>query len=335
MKKSILGLAALALLASCNNDEELNSLAPEAITFGNPFVDNATRAIAGDDSYSGTGVLNSFQVWGNVISQNGTALEVFKDNAVSGEVGSGSVWTVNKQEYWIWGATYNFAAVVNADKDNNNASVVALGANLLPAKITYTADNTNTKDLLYAEALNVTRSAETEDKKVPMQFSHLLSKVKFTAVNETSDTDYTFNIKNITITNSAAKGYYYPQTYTEGDVTTAKDTWKIDGTGSTTFGAIDGVKYTTSTDTKFECAKEKLLIPADYTSTKLSVSYTIEWCYKGSVITSASKTSTASVNLQKGYAYNFIIKTGINSPIEFSVESKPVWTENSGGGLEI
>ena len=334
MKKSILGLAALALLASCNNDEELNSLAPEAITFGNPFVDNATRAIAGDDSYSGTGVLNSFQVWGNVMSQNSTALEVFKDNAVSGTVGTGSVWTVNKQEYWIWGATYNFAAVVNADKDNNNASVVALGANLLPAKITYTADNEYTKDLLYAEALNVTRSAKTEDKKVPMQFSHLLSKVKFTAVNETSDTDYTFNIKNITITNSAAKGYYYPQNYTEGDVTTAKDTWKIDGTGSTTFGNIDGV-VSVNDDTKFECAKEKLLIPADYTSTKLSVSYTIEWCYKGSVITSASKTSTASVNLQKGYAYNFIIKTGINSPIEFSVESKPVWTENSGGGLEI
>ena len=332
MKKSILGLAALALLASCNNDEELNSLAPEAITFGNPFVDNATRAIADDDSYSGTGVLNSFQVWGNVMSQNSTALEVFKDNAVSGTVGSGSVWTVNKQEYWIWGATYNFAAVVNADKDNNNASVVALGANLLPAKITYTADNENTKDLLYAEALNVTRSAETTDKKVPMQFSHLLSKVKFTAVNETSDTDYKFNIKDITITNSAAKGYYYPQTYTEGDVTTNANTWKIDGTGSTTFGAIVGV---VNDGTKYECAKEKLLIPADYTSTKLSVSYTIEWCYKGSVITSASKTSTASVNLQKGYAYNFIIKTGINSPIEFSVESKPGWTENSGGGLEI
>jgi hypothetical protein len=331
MKKSILGLAALALLASCNNDEELNSLAPEAITFGNPFVDNATRAIAGDDSYSGTGVLNSFQVWGNVMSQNSTALEVFKDNAVSGTVGTGSVWAVNKQEYWIWGATYNFAAVVNADKDNN-ASVVALGANLLPAKITYTADNENTKDLLYAEALNVTRSAETTDKKVPMQFSHLLSKVKFTAVNETSDTDYKFNIKDITITNSAAKGYYYPQTYTEGDVTTNANTWKIDGTGSTTFGAIDGV---VNDGTKYECAKEKLLIPADYTSTKLSVSYTIEWCYKGSVITSASKTSTASVNLQKGYAYNFIIKTGINSPIEFSVESKPGWTENSGGGLEI
>ena len=60
MKKSILGLAALALLASCNNDEELNSLAPEAITFGNPFVDNATRAI--DPSYSGTKELTSIKV---------------------------------------------------------------------------------------------------------------------------------------------------------------------------------------------------------------------------------------------------------------------------------
>ena len=334
MKKYIYIALAAAAFASCSQDEAL-MLNQEEIQFGNPFVENATRA-ASDASYSGSGILSSFQVWGTVKSNNNNDVAIFADDAVIGSVGSGSVWTCDKTQYWIYGAKYNFAAVVNADKNNENKSDVKLGTNQLPAIITYTADDTNMKDLVYAEAKNISRAATDTDKKVQMTFKHLLSKVKFTAVNTTNNTDYTFNIKDITITNSPSKGTYYAQEVTENNVKTSAETWVVASYGTTTFGDIKDVEYVTN-NTKYECGAEKLLIPANYKeNNKLTVSYTLEWCYNDNVITSESgKTASAIVKLQAGYAYNFVISTGLNEPIQFTVESNPSWTSATGGDITL
>ena len=321
MKKYLYIAIAAATLASCSQDEVMEVAEKEAITFGNVFVGKSTRA-AEDPGYSGTADLTSFQVWGAINAANNTPVAIFADDAIGGTVGQGSVWEntdKSKQQYWIYGATYNFAAVVNTDLKDGKSDVT-LGTNLLPQTINYTADGT--KDLLYAEAKNIVRQATDTEKKVSMNFSHLLSKVKFTAVNTTTDTDYTFNIKNLTITNSPAKGTYYVQKVSD-DKPAGK--WDITNpNGTTTIGDIDAVVY--GSKDAFECEEEKFLIPADFTSTKLNISYTLEWVYAGNVITSTPVTATASVDLKAGYAYNFQISTALNAPIQFTVTQDPSWT---------
>lgn len=330
MKKFLFLAIAVAAMASCSQDEVLEVAEKEAINFGLPFIENSTRAAASDPTYSGTGELTAFQVWGTVNSTTNAAVEVFKDVNVTGVVGANSVWNTAEadKQYWIYGATYNFAAVVNADVDASGKSAVTCNTtNLLPETITYTADNTNTKDLLYATAPNIVRAKDDSDKKVPMQFAHLLSKVKFSAVNTTVDTRYTFDIKNITITNSPASGTYYVQTVG----TNTAGTWSTTSGGTTTFGAIDGVVYTTDATVKNECPTEKLLIPAKYeTGSELVVTYDLVWKFNGNEITTTVGktpiTSKAVVNFQAGYAYNLKIQTGLDEPIQFTVTQDPTWT---------
>ena len=325
MKKYLYIAIAAATLASCSQDEVME-MSQEAIVFSNAFVGNSSRAAAKDNSYgsntdNGNTALTSFQVWGSVKSTGTTPVdvEVFKDVTVGGQVGEGSTWTTQGvTQYWIAGATYSFAAVVNADDKDASAdkyeSNVTLGTNLLPASITYTADGT--KDLLFADKLSVTSAVG----KVEMNFSHLLSKVKFSAVNETNDPNYKFNIKNIFIKNAYGTGIYYAQKVESNNA----GTWAGTGTFETEFNNIENVAYGNEV---FECALEKLLIPGDFSTSGLSVEYDFEWVYKGNVIsTSDHKTALAKVNLEAGKAYNFQIKASINNPIQFTVTAAPSWT---------
>lgn len=315
MKKYLYIALAAAAFTSCSQDESLDVL-KEAIAFGDAFVENSTRAI--DPSYNNdTKKIEAFKVWGNVKANNGsTYVPVFAGANVTDDgnnnttIAYGQAWKCDVTQYWIYGAPYNFAAVVNGTVDNelNNG---------LPKTISYTADGTT--DLLYAEQLNVTRIADqTDDQKiVAFTFNHLLSKVMFTAKNTTGDTKYTYNIKNLTITNSLASGSY--------TVTTKNWADKSTGTNSgTSFGAIDAVSEAATGKT---CESEKLLIPADYTSTKLNISFTLEWCYNSEVITSTSQALEASVNLEAGKAYNFTISAGLNKPIEFTVHTLTGWSD--------
>ena len=208
MKKSILGLAALALLASCNNDEELNSLAPEAITFGNPFVDNATRAI--DPSYGQNAVaLKQFNVWGAVKGKNAQSHDVwvpiFANDAVTGAVGT-KVWQLGEgvqQQYWIANSDYHFAAVVNGGA-NSNFGTLTEG---LPTQVSFTSNDAT--DLLYAYA---TRNTANETGPVNFSFDHMLAKAVVTVSNSTNtnatdanenyvQSGYFYRVSNISLAN--------------------------------------------------------------------------------------------------------------------------------------
>ena len=307
MKKYLYIAIAAATFASCSQDEVMEVAEKQAISFGNTFVENATRAT--DPSYNNDDKkVSSFKVWGNVATTTAnTFVPVFAGANVTGNE-YGVAWTCDVTQYWIYGATYDFAAVVNGTvgSELNNG---------LPKTISYTANNS---DLLYAEEFDVTRQAtqsETE-KLVKFTFNHLLSKVKFTVSNTTSGTSndalYTYNIKSLTIKNSKSSGVY----------TINSGTWGSYGAtaGTTSFGDIDAVGSTAKT-----CASEMLLIPANFTSTKLQIGFTLEWCFNGQVITSTPKTLEASVNLEAGKAYNFTISPGLDKPIQFTVQTLNGW----------
>ena len=312
MKKLFVSILAVAALAACAK-EELVSVNQEAISFDSAFVGNSTRAT--DPSYGTTNKLTSFKVWGTVTGQQGP-VAIFADDTVSGEeVGTNIEWNcTTKTQYWITGATYEFAAVVNGTVTATNG---------LPSTIVYAADG-NT-DLLYARAKQYTGLA-TNNPKVAFEFKHLLSKVKFTLENTTPKGDkigvYTYTLTDVKITNAITIGTYtVADTFNDSTKTyTVAGAWNSNEAKGMAFENIEGVTNTTSK----ESANEKLVIPM----TGATVSCNVNIYYGGELITTTPASTT--VTLAPGNAYNLKVSTGLNNPIKFTVETQPTWAGPTG-----
>ena len=307
MKKILISILALVAVTACNKEEIVDANPGDAIAFGNAFVDNATKA-ATDPSLGTTyKPLTAFSVWGTVTNTSGTPVAIFANDNVTGTVGENSTWNcTTKTQYWIEGAKYNFAALVNAGN-------VELGA-----EVTYEADGST--DLLYAKSTEYTGQKAGSNVKVALTFEHLLSKAKFTVTNTTEDTDYSYSVTGIKITNTLASGTY----------TVSTENWAATEREELAFGNIENVVK----GTPVECASEMLLIPGEYTA---SVEFTVNLYYKNNLISTTSYTGTtaktAEVNFTKGYAYNFNITVGLNDPIQFTVTTNPSWTD--GGDITV
>lgn len=293
MKKVILAIAAVVALAACSNEETLVESPREAIGFGNPFVENSTRA-AVDPSFNGTNKLTKFQVWGTANS-----VAIYAGEDVTGEVGTGSIWTCTKKNYWIEGVTYNFAAVANG--------TVETLSNGLPATIAYTANGTS--DLIYAENKGIDGKAAGSNNLVEFTFNHLLAKAKFTVTTNTSVEGYQYEITNIKIANAYASGIY-----------------TVGGSWGTLVAAQDGQAFDSitvnSTTKTAECANEKLLIPIE----NVVVSYTVTLKYNDGQIWSETKTHNLDNDLAAANSYNFKITVNVGEEIKFNVEQDPTWT---------
>ena len=313
MKKLLISMLAVATLASCAKEETLSFDKGEAVQFGNAFVDNATRA----NDYGPSNPLNpltEFKLWGTVKGIEGPTA-IFANDTVEGTVGADNVWNcTTKTQYWIEDATYNFAAVVGG-------TVTAPDG--LPSSIEYTADG-NT-DLLYARSNEYTGLA-SDNPKVAFDFKHLLSKIKFTLENTTSNAanvgTYTYTLTDVKITNAITTGTYtVADTKNDADnsytVKMTADAWTSKVANGMTFDSIVDVTNNTSKSS----AAESLIIPMN----GAKVSYTVNLYYGGKKITSTP--GNATVNFAPGCAYNLVVSTGLNNEIKFSVTTDPSWTQ--------
>ena len=313
MKKLFTILAVAAAVVACQKNETIALDNGEAISFGNPFVENSVRAT--DPSYGTTDKpLKAFKVWGTVTGSEGP-VAIFADDLVSGTVGVDNTWNcTTKTQYWITGATYEFAAVVDGNVTTENG---------LPKTISYTADGTT--DLLYARAKRYTGLADNNPK-VAFEFKHLLSKVKFTLENTTPAGDkigtYTYTLTDVKITNAITNGTYtVADTFnSESKTYTVAGSWASKEANGMTFENIKGVTNATSK----ESASEKLVIPMD----AATVSCNVNIYYGGKLITTTPASKT--VKLEPGNAYNFKVSTGLNNTIMFTVETQPSWTGPTG-----
>lgn len=314
-------MLAVAALASCSKEQTVSFDKGEEIGF-NSFVENGTRA-TNDPSYGAADnqeSLEAFKVYGTV---NG--ITIFDDVLVEGEVGN-DVWTYEgNTQYWIKGATYNFAAVVDVLKANITF------ANGLPTSISYTADDTT--DILYAEAKNINGTNPGNNGVVNFEFSHLLSKVEFSAVGQKISGEvpagYTYEISNIVIKNAKK----------EGSVAVPSRVWTISNDDSNKktvegFGTISG----SFNEVVAECTDAKLLIPATYgEDSKLEISFVVTTKFNGNPIqvdeyTGADgklPTFLIDVDFKPGYSYNFKFEPSVGMPINFSVTSDPSWTDST------
>ncbi len=309
MKKLLISMLAVATLASCAKEETLSFDKGEAIQFGNAFVDNATRA----NDYGPNNPLTAFKLWGTIEGLEGPTA-IFADDTVTGTVGPDSEWNcTTKTQYWIEGAKYNFAAVVGGTVTATNG---------LPSSIEYTADD-NT-DLLYARSNEYTGLA-SGNPKVAFEFKHLLSKIKFTLENTTSNAanvgTYTYTLTDVKIKDAITTGTYTVADTKNADnsytVNMTADAWTSKVVDDMEFADIEGVTNNTSKSS----TAESLIIPMD----DAVVSYTVNLYYGGKKITST--TGSATVDFAPGCAYNLVVSTGLNNEIKFKVETHPTWNE--------
>lgn len=336
MKKYLFIALAAAALTSCSQDDTLD-VQKEAIAFGNPFIENSTRAV--DPSFGSDAVaLTKFNVWGTVEgSNNGTTskVSIFKNDEVTGSVGN-NVWDCKKTQYWIIGAKYNFAAVVNGGTDETKFTY----EDNLPTAVEFTSTDGQT-DLMYNDA-NATGA--TTNSPVNFVFNHMLAKAVFTVSNttnndNTNNSNYYYKVSNIKILNPM----------TTGTCTFATKTWANTSKAENSvyeFGHITNSEKTVGNDintaaieihdraTKQTSHRECMLIPYNYNETngKLNISFEVELYMEVDdnaendvLISNETKTPSVNVNFQAGYSYSFNITVGIGSPIQFTVTSNPSW----------
>ena len=198
MKRIFVIFALAATLVGCAKEDIVREAPRQAIGFGNPFIENATRV-----DYSST-FINAFKVYGTVTGNSNTVTIYNGADVTRGTAAYGQAWTCGQTEYWIPSATYAFQAVVDGEIANG--------------KIEYTVGQDKggdgISDLLYAAAsastdANAAPTGDLLNGNVAFNFQHLLSKVGFTFTNGvTGSTDYTFKVNSVSFNNHDTTGTY-------------------------------------------------------------------------------------------------------------------------------
>ena len=302
MKKLFILLACAATMVACSKDEALEVNKGQKIAFGNPFVSKVTKADV--PTYGVNKNLTEFKVWGTVTGvQDADRIEpIYAGTTVRGTVGGGNWTAEGETQYWAEGAAYNFAAIA----DGTAATVV----DGLPATISYTRASQD--DLLYAEA-EVASASATQDP-VNFQFSHLLSKVKFTVTTDIAAEGYYHDVSCIQVDN-----------FKTGTYTVATGTWDT-GTDDANKDDVDFGIITVDEDTPSVSNDAVLLIP---NADDFIVSFIVEFRKGSTVIWSQSYSKTISQDLVKGHGYNFTIGLSAGNQIKFTVDDDPTaWIEN-------
>ena len=324
MKKLLVSVLAIAGLVACTQETTLVQKGNAPMEFGGAFVENATRANAAVDPSTTTESITGFDVWGFMDSREGV---VFEGEDVTRSEGN---FTYVNTQYWIPGHTYYFAALApmnSANWDLNTANASDKGAGVV------TFENINgTEDLLYAAtAVDATtiQVGEAPVDKVRFQFSHLLSKVKFSFTNGFDNNNAYIDVKNIKmVAPSKATIDLAVENWWDND------DWKLVDAVPVTleFGdacAKTAIGVTQVTD------NERLTIPAAATQ---SYKVTFEVAlYFGDVLafTKTLESNIENVALEMGKAYNFkatLDETNISGedgkellPIVFDVEEVKEW----------
>ena len=338
MKKVIFALAAVVALAACSQEDVIVADKGAAIGF-DTFVENSTRAAQSTDPSLTVDAMKQgegFGVYGfvtNVIDEtnNTTATApLFTNEQVKwtdGVDGAEGAWKYAVTQYWIDGATYDFAAIApyNSYKVTEAATT----------GVTLDFTNNGEIDLLYAQNNAVAGSAHS---KVGFTFKHLLSKVKFTFTNGYDATNTLIAVKNIVINDTSAEGTAVLGVNADKAVTAA---WTLKDTNlDLAFGdAITGGYIAQGASE--QSAESLLIIPAAKT---YSVTFTVELYYKDGEKYTLVKTYNHDVpfaaNFEFGKSYNVAttityknIDPGVTEqhPIEFTVTEIVDWDEDHDG----
>ena len=334
MKKVIFALAAVVALAACSQEDVIVADKGAAIGF-DTFVENSTRVAQSADPSLTVDAMKlgeGFGVYGfvtnvtNVTNNTTATAPIFTNQKVKWTDGD---WKYEGTQYWIDGATYDFAAIApyNSYKVTEAATT----------GVTLDFTNNGETDLLYAQNNAVAGSAHS---KVGFTFKHLLSKVKFTFTNGYDATNTLIAVKNIVINDTYAKGNAVLSVNTDKALTAAWTAVDADATLDLAFGdAITGGYIAQGASE--QSAESLLIIPAAKT---YSVTFTVELYYMDGEDYTLVKTYSHDVpfaaNFEFGKSYNvattityknIVPGDTVQYPIEFTVTEIIDWDEDHDG----
>ena len=348
MKKLFISMLAVAALASCSQEDVIVADKGDLIGF-NSFVENSTRAT---DLTYGAVDLTSFYVYGTVQGTGNGVVNIYDGDVVTGVVGEkekdengnetnvDKAWSCDVKQYWIAGAQYNFAAVVDVDKNTNNLpdGVTVDTTTGMPKTIAYTTANQN--DLLYADATATGKA--TGNGKVNFTFEHLLAKAQFTVTSNTVG-GYYYTVKDIMVSNY--EGGTYTIAYADADNDGKDDgTWTPGTATNVAFGKVEKVTKATAGKTN---DTQMLLVP---TTNDFKVSFIVEiWndngeaddvllgqtVYKDGDDDNVHNALPVATDLVKGNTYNFNLNLSVGELIQFTVTEEPEWNEDVNGDDKV
>lgn len=346
MKKSYFMIAAAALtLASCSNDDIIESTPEQAIGFDN-FVNKATKVDATKDN------INQFYVCGftentEAKNRNFDRTLIKKDNT-TGSPTYGQ-FTYQPLQYWKQSTKYYFMAFSTPTNTHTNPclSYVWPTTTETPASVsdfhgvgTVTFNNESaqgSEDWLYAyKACETPEAISTAPDKVKFQFEHILSRVIFTFVNDMKHSGYTIKITNLKIDNAHASGTFLPEEYSNPSTTSGwsnqSNSFQIN---YLTYDGFQGLGWENRHSTT-EMGSIGYLIPTTGFQYTISFDVTLQLNGVEQGLYTHSQVKLPLTDLKPGYSYNFIASLNPDNinpesklfPIEFDVETVKGWNEN-------
>lgn len=291
MKKAyFFSFAALAMMASCSNDAEVDMPAGNAIAFTNTFVNHASRAA---EPLTTENILD-FGVFGFIQDMNGIVFDgekVYRTDA-------GSAWQYDNTQYWSANKQYWFAAVAPYASESLYSAPAAMPTGtgeVQYGSITGFTNNGQT-DLLFAQTL--AKGMASGNVPVAFTFNHLLSKVRFTFTNGWSNTNTTLVVSNLKITDAYANGD--AQLSSTGTVwTSSEPTLSLSFT--TSGSKLETVKADPNAK---EVSGINFMIPA--ADKAYTVKFDLAW-YNGDVLSRVyhKQLTIPAMTMNPGYGYNF------------------------------
>ncbi len=321
MKKVLFSMLAVGLLTACSNEELVD--APKGqptdvpIAFAEAFVNKPVRA-AQEVSNS---TLGDFSVFGYQRITDDDAIPpitIFRNEVVSK---SGSDWTYSNTQYWGSGKDYLFHAIAPYTQ-RNWEYVYDMTSMTKPQSEAYIKmTNTGEHDLIFATAIvyDVVPESQAE---VNLEFTHLMSRVKFRFTNGMSNELTTLQVKDIKITNSYSVGI--AQLNAATGTTPNLPTWRdITGSLETTFSQPDAIAKDVSKESSWQ-----------YLFPMTAKSYTLQFTvnvYQSGVLSSTFNhtVSLPSTDYEINHSYVFtatlnadnINPDGALKPIKFKVDA--------------
>ena len=310
-----------AILAGCTKTETVEIPDSRAINFSGAYIGNAveTKAQTNPENITDASI-TEFIVYGGY---NGTMTDVFNAESVTGT--SGGSWTYTNTEYWVDGETYDFAAYAPATV-SSVATVAADAANNALSFTDFTSNAASQNDLLYATA-NVPTVTAASQGPVTFNFSHALSKIRFTFTNAI---DGKLTIENFKFYGMDSKGNYA--------YTTSAMAWNNTGT------PIDAQAPFTATVSEIAAvngtatAGDFLVIPQAVPAATMTVTFTATLTNNSGdeIVTDAQVEATLpllSAGWTAGQCYNYNLEItmeaidpdGDNKPIVFGDPTVTAW----------
>ena len=307
---------AVAALAACSKSEVLETPKGAAIAFDNVYVENATKAADLNKDN-----IQDFGVFGYV-EANQTGGKIFNNQLVQK---NGSAFTYSPVQYWVGGAQYYFTALV----PYTHAAWTYTTSNAQTGTISFNnASAAANQDLLFAYVKPaVTPSQITSaPNAVAFNFNHMLSRVKFTFINNFAEgSNIELLVTNVHVTDAYKTGTI---DVIDGE---AADVWTpADKTYDITFGNVGAAKLA---ENGGKASTEHFyLIPADAT---YEVTFDIALYQAGVLVDTYARSASVSVNMLRGNSYE--LKASLTAqntsddgelyPIEFTINSVEDWDE--------